>query len=127
MGGLLSKEHSPLIGYRELKTYIKSGATIINTLPLDQQGVLIRGTTTASNEIDVVNRSLQESDSVICVYGRNCYDNSVFEKYKQLRDLNARNVFVYNGGMFEWLLLNDIYGEGLFPTTGKDPDILLFK
>ena len=127
MGSFLSKEPSPLIGYDELKSYIRDGAVIINTLPLDEQSVLIAGTTPASREIEVVSRSLSDADSVICVYGRNCSDNSVFDKYKQLRELNAKNVYVYGGGMFEWLLLNDIYGASLFPTMGREPDILLFR
>jgi len=34
---------------------------------------------------------------------------------------------VYPGGLFEWLLLQDIYGEDNFPTTKKEMDILRFK
>ena len=29
--------------------------------------------------------------------------------------------------MFEWLLLQDIYGNDNFPTTSKDLDILKYK
>jgi hypothetical protein len=36
-------------------------------------------------------------------------------------------VFVYTGGLFEWLMLQDIYGETDFPTTKKELDILRFK
>jgi hypothetical protein len=31
------------------------------------------------------------------------------------------------GGIFEWLLLQDIYGKELFPTTKKEADLLKFK
>ena len=37
------------------------------------------------------------------------------------------NVYVYPGGLFEWLLLQDIYGEDNFPTTLKELDILKYK
>jgi hypothetical protein len=36
-------------------------------------------------------------------------------------------VKVYFGGMFEWLLLQDVYGSDSFPTTSKEIDILKFK
>jgi hypothetical protein len=41
--------------------------------------------------------------------------------------LGFRNVCVYSGGMFEWLLLQDIYGATSFPTTSKELDILKYK
>jgi hypothetical protein len=31
------------------------------------------------------------------------------------------------GGLFEWLMLQDIYGKELFPTTKKELDLLKFK
>ena len=37
------------------------------------------------------------------------------------------NVYMYSGGLFEWLLLQDIYGDEEFPTTKKDIDILKYK
>jgi len=41
--------------------------------------------------------------------------------------LGFTNVYVYPGGIFEWLLLQDIYGENEFPTTKIEIDILKFK
>ena len=37
------------------------------------------------------------------------------------------NVFIYPGGLFEWLLLQDIYGFDDFPTTKKERDHLKYK
>ena len=54
-------------------------------------------------------------------------DNSTNNKYKQLTDFGFKNVFVYRGGLFEWLLLQDIYGEEQFKTTTKVIDILKYK
>ena len=37
------------------------------------------------------------------------------------------NVYIYPGGLFEWLLLQDIYGSEDFPTTIVERDHLKFK
>ena len=57
----------------------------------------------------------------------NASDITVYEKYSQLIELGFVNVYVYPGGMFEWLLLQDIYSDELFKTTTKELDILKFK
>ena len=31
------------------------------------------------------------------------------------------------GGLFEWLLLQDMYGSDEFPTTNKELDVLKYK
>jgi len=36
-------------------------------------------------------------------------------------------VHIYPGGIFEWLLLQDIYGDDMFKTTSKELDILKYK
>ena len=63
----------------------------------------------------------------IIVYGKNNSDPSSEKKAKQLVSLGFTNVFIYIGGMFEWLLLQDIYGNIEFPTTKKQLDILKYK
>ena len=54
-------------------------------------------------------------------------DDSIVRKYNQLTGLGLINVVVYPGGLFEWLLLQDIYGNDSFPTTKKELDILKYK
>ena len=49
------------------------------------------------------------------------------KKQTQLKSLGFSQVYVYIGGMFEWLLLQDIYSQSEFPTTTKELDILKFK
>ena len=56
----------------------------------------------------------------------NACDEGIVSKYNQLIKLGF-NVYVYPGGLFEWLLLQDIYGDDSFPTTKKEVDILQFK
>ena len=63
----------------------------------------------------------------IIIYGVNACDDSVIKKYNQLYALGFINLYIYCGGIFEWLLLQDIYGEEAFKTTTKEIDILKYK
>ena len=63
----------------------------------------------------------------IIIYGKNTNDENVYKKYNQLKGLGFYNVNVFVGGIFMWLLLQDIYGIDEFPTTTKCVDILKFK
>ena len=63
----------------------------------------------------------------IVVYGKNSNDDTTNKKYQQLLSFGFYNIFLYTGGMFEWLLLQDIYGKELFPTTKKELDLLKYK
>ena len=42
-------------------------------------------------------------------------------------NLGFQTVYLYVGGMFEWLCLQDIYGNEEFPTTTRELDILKYK
>lgn len=102
---------------------------IISTLPATHS-CLIHNTITPDREEVIINDILQKKqmNSVnIIIYGLNDCDDSVINKYKQLQKYGFRNIYVYLGGMFEWMLLQDIYGEKHFPTTQKQVDILKFK
>jgi hypothetical protein len=101
---------------------------LINTLPESEQGCLIIGTVNANQEEALINKHLRGSKNIqIIVYGRNCNDDKVFKKYQQLLQLGFFNVFIYSGGLFEWLMLQDIYGFNEFPTTSKQLDLLKYK
>jgi hypothetical protein len=104
---------------------------IINTMPSTDQDCLIKGTMAIAQEEAKINELLNRYDSAplpkIIVYGRNSHDNTVDKKYKQLRGLGLTDVYVYSGGLFEWLLLQDIYGNDEFPTTKRVIDILRYK
>jgi rhodanese-related sulfurtransferase len=101
---------------------------IINTLDSSMQQCLILNTIKIENEEALINSIIKKSKNKnIIIYGRNCNDEKVYKKYEQLISLGFTNVYVYVGGMFEWLLLQDIYGSDLFPTTSKEIDILKYK
>lgn len=118
------------INYEDMQTIIKNPEVyfIINTLPVSEQQCLIVNTTLANDEEIIINKFMKENKSIrIIVYGKNCNDENVNKKYQQLLSLGFYNIFVYFGGMFEWLLLQDIYGKDLFPTTKKELDLLKYK
>jgi len=100
---------------------------IISTLSENEQDCVINNTVTPKNEVDIINKAIGKSSLYIVVYGRNCTDDSIFDKYNALTSLGFTNVFVYPGGLFEWLCLQDIYGDDNFPTTTKERDLLKFK
>lgn len=103
---------------------------LINTLPSNQQNCLIKNTILIEDEESYMNTILSNKnihDVFIYIYGMNSNDNSVLKKYQQLLTLGFTNVFIYSGGMFEWLCLQDIYGEEEFPTTSHELDILKYK
>ena len=101
---------------------------IINTLDTSMQNCLILNTTKIENEEALINSIIKKTKNKnIIIYGRNCNDEMVYKKYQQLVSLGFTNVYVYVGGMFEWLLLQDIYGGELFPTTSNELDILKYK
>jgi len=73
---------------------------------------LIKGTLTAHEEETKINQIINHNDTTnIVIYGRNNQDMSVITKYKQLLKLGITNVYVYIGGLFEWLLLNKCYPQ----------------
>ena len=103
---------------------------LINTLPIGEQSVLIKNTIPYSEEEAIVNQILTtyEMDSkTIIIYGKNANDASAEKKYRQISALGFQNVFLYGGGLFEWLLLQDIYGDVNFPTQGKTDNFLKYK
>ena len=118
------------INYEDMQTVIKNSEIylIINTLSQNEQQCLIVNTTLASDEESIINRFLKENKNIrIIIYGKNCNDETINKKYQQLLSLGFYNIFVYLGGMFEWLMLQDIYGKDLFPTTKKELDLLKYK
>lgn len=101
---------------------------IISTLPNDKQTCLVMGTRNVRDEVHILNSSLGNNLNIpIIVYGENSCDNTAFEKYRQLINHGFSNVHIYTGGLFEWLLLQDIFGKESFPTTSNELDLLKYK
>ena len=128
-GGSLNKKKNK-IGFEEVLQCIKGGdGIVISTLPFEKQGCLIRGALTIEQEVVEINDFLENGyfQKEIIVYGLNHTDETVIKKQGQLVSMGFQNVRVYLGGMFEWLLLQDVYGKEQFPTTNKSAvDILSY-
>ena len=76
----------------------------------------------------MINTYLKRNKHInIIIYGKNAHQTKLFKKYEQLLKLGFINVYIYPGGLFEWLCLQDIYGKENFPTTTDELDILKFK
>ena len=118
------------INFEDMQSICKNSEMyiLINTLSESEQDCLIKNTIPAIREESVINKYLKDTHSVkIIIYGKNCNDLGVQTKYNQLLKLGFTWIYVYSGGLFEWLLLQDIYGDENFPTTKKQPDILKYK
>jgi len=118
------------INYEDMQTAVKNPEIylIINTLPIKEQDCLILNTTFVENEEPIINKYMKENKSIrIIIYGKNCNDEAINKKYQQLVSLGFIHVYLYVGGLFEWLMLQDIYGDELFPTNKKQVDLLKYK
>jgi hypothetical protein len=119
------------INFEDVQYIIKNPERyiIINTLPVSDQDCLLPNTMNINKEEELMNQLLQngKKEIQIVIYGKNCNDNKLYTKYQQLTSLGFYNILVYTGGLFEWLMLQDIYGANDFPTTKKELDLLRFK
>ena len=118
------------VNYEDLQECIsnKDRYIIINTLSANEQQCLITNTVPIQKEEAIINETLQNYREIsIIIYGKNSNDDTIYKKYKQLQDLGFINIYLYSGGLFEWLLLQDIYGKEDFPTTSQELDILKYK
>lgn len=120
------------IGFEDVKLAIKDHTVkkyiLINTLPVNNQECLIQYTIHAKDEETIMNDFLlRDVDIHIIVYGRNSTDENANRKYMQIRKLGFDNVYLYTGGLFEWLLLQEVYGKSEFPTTSVCRDILQYR
>ena len=101
---------------------------IINVLETDLQHCLITTTIHAKDEEYIINQCMKnDKNKEIIVYGRNCCDEKIIRKHKQLTNYGFKNIKIYFGGLFEWLCLQDIYGKEHFKTTSDELDILKYK
>ena len=132
---LLTLFHSSplkIINFEDVQKAIQTpNNIIINLLSIEEQDCLIKNTLPIHLEEKTINDIVQDfetSAKPIILYGKNCGDYSILEKRnKQLISLGFFNVYVYLGGLFEWILLQDIYGVENFPTTKRVLDILKFR
>jgi hypothetical protein len=126
----------PKIGFNDVLLAIQQPEKyiIINTMQPNEQTIIIKGTLSLQMEEIVINKIIQTKkydEQMIIIYGKNSTDQTIELKYKQLKTIGFTQVYVYYGGMFEWILLQEIYGKDLFMTNETNGifeiNILLFK
>ena len=113
-----------------MQRHVSGGAEsiIINTLPMTKQHCLIPMTVPPEDEEKIINALISNNKRMsVIVYGSNCNDSTVDVKHRQLIGLGLVNTKIYTGGMFEWLLLQEIYGNVEFPTDGNELDLFLYQ
>ena len=119
------------INYEDIQFIIKNkqGYLLINTLYHTEQTCLILNTININDEETIINNCIKQGTTniKIVIYGKNNNDERVYNMYNQFISLGFYNIYIYIGGLFEWMLLQDIYGENEFPTTKKECDLLKFK
>lgn len=117
------------ISFEDMLYSIKNNYTILTTLTINECENIIQGTVTPNKEEDLINKLIDnyELNEPIIIYGKNTCDMEVMIKYKNLKTFGFTNIFIYRGGMFEWMMLQDIYGNDVFITTKNELDILKFK
>lgn len=120
------------VNFENIQKIITSNETntiLINTLPINEQYCLIPKTISASDEVNIINNQIGNKKIKIIIYGKNTNDPKIKEQYQKLIQLkfNTEQLYIYPGGLFEWLLLQDVYGFNEFPTTNNEIDILKYK
>jgi hypothetical protein len=125
------KKSPKYVNFEDVQDYIKNRTNkplFVNTLLPNEQDCLISTTILCSEEENLINNILLTGmNQKIVVYGKNDVDPTVDKKYQQLVSLGFSEVYIYRGGLFEWLLLQDIYGGKEFPTTSKTLDLLKYR
>jgi hypothetical protein len=125
-----NSQNNKKINFEDVQRAIKNPESyiIINTLKDNEQDCLIFKTTPINQEETIINSLLREKKNVlIIIYGKNCNDETTIKKYNQLIYLGFYNIFIYPGGLFEWLMLQDIFGNEEFPTTTTLLDFIKYK
>ena len=128
-----NKKDYKCIGFEDIKKVINDidNYVLINTLKNDNQDILIKNTLSIEKEESIINEIISNykvPDKPVIIYGKNCCDLTVNKKFDQLVNLGLKDIYIYYGGLFEWLLLNEIYGNEEFPITNSiNIDLLMFR
>jgi hypothetical protein len=101
-------------------------------MPVHFQHCLIKGTINALAEESIINSVLDKYEmkrTKVILYGLNAADETVDKKAIQLQVFGFSEIYIYCGGMFEWLLLQELYSYSEFPTTSsiKTTDIIRYR
>ena len=57
----------------------------------------------------------------------NYLDKTIYDQYNKLNSLGFDKIYLYPGGLFEWLLLQETFGCDMFETNYTEKDILKYR
>jgi hypothetical protein len=117
------------VNYEDIQTACgNNDYMIISTISNTLQLCLIKFTIACDKEEELLNTLMKTNKNMkIIIYGLNSNDETIYTKYYHLQKCGFTRVYIYTGGLFEWLCLQDIYGDDSFATTQSELDILKYK
>ena len=115
-----------VVNHQGVLDALKEGNILITVISNHTDATLIKGTLGEAEELRHVNEIIRKKnlDERIFVYGENCSDSRVYSKARQLKKLGLKEVFVYTGGIFEWMLLGEVFGQDQFPVHGRVTNVV---
>jgi rhodanese-related sulfurtransferase len=125
-----SSTNTEFYTYEKIQQYISENAlpnrVLINTLDDKSQTLLIEKTLSQEKEVEIINHYIDNPKNIeIIIYGKSANDMSVLKKKNQLLNLGFIHVYIYPGGLFEWVLLREIFGNVNFPIINNEEIDLL--
>ncbi len=119
MGNLASVQTVTFENIQDIIDTRSQHTVILNTLPSHKQHVLLPFTLDSITEEKTINDLIKSKlfDQIIIIYGENSHDYTITKKYHQLYKIGFTRCYIYFGGIFEWLMLQDIYGSDSFPCS----------
>lgn len=116
------------ISFQDMIHCVERKYTIITVMKYDDNLCLIKGTVPIINEESIINEIYNKDlTTPIVIYGYHSCDENIIKKYIQLKELGFKNIYIYPGGMFEWLLLQDIYTDKYIKTNSKEMNLLKYR
>jgi rhodanese-related sulfurtransferase len=108
------------IGVTDFKKLLGTGRVLLfNALKKDYHSCVIPGTIPYTVMKKVI-KNMKEEDIVV-VYCAN-YSCNLSHKFAEKKLGHLETVYIYSGGVFEWLLLQKKYGKKKYPSS-EDCDI----
>lgn len=111
-----------ILNFDDMKLAVDRGYIICHIMDETDETILIKNTLSVKDEIKKINDLIKQSkfDETIVLYGRNYTDlEKIVQRFQHLISFGFTRVFIYVGGLYEWVLMQNLYGDKLFPTNNS--------
>lgn len=121
------------VGFEDVLFAMKQrNCLLMNTMPREEQDYLIAHTIRFHEEETRINNIIDDNvqhQYIVIIYGRNTMDETIEKRYSQMIHLgfHKSNVWIYYGGLFEYSMLQEMFGQEMFPSIGTCRDLLKYK